>query len=54
MGRWALYGAEWRVPRPYSLLLRSPELAIRWRQFAEYLRFETSVPLRLNELAILI
>lgn len=43
-----------QFPGPYDFLLRSPELAIRWRQMAEYLRFETSVPLRLNELAILI
>jgi 4-carboxymuconolactone decarboxylase len=41
-------------PGPYSFLLRSPELAIRWRHMSEYIRFETSVPLRLNELAILI
>jgi len=41
-------------PGPYSFLLRSPELALRWRHLADYIRFETSVPLRLNELAILI
>jgi 4-carboxymuconolactone decarboxylase len=43
-----------QYPGPYNFLLRSPELAMRWRQLAEYIRFETSVPLRLNELAILI
>jgi 4-carboxymuconolactone decarboxylase len=43
-----------QFPGPYNFLLRSPELAVRWRQLAEYLRFETSLPLRLNELAILI
>lgn len=43
-----------QFPGPYSFLLRSPELARRWRHLAEYIRFETSVPLRLNELAILI
>ena len=41
-------------PGPYGFLLRSPELAIRWRHLSEYIRFETSLPLRLNELAILI
>lgn len=43
-----------QFPGPYNFLLRSPELAMRWRQLTEYIRFETSVPLRLNELAILI
>ncbi len=43
-----------QFPGPYSFLLRSPELALRWRHMSEYIRFETSVPLRLNELAILI
>jgi 4-carboxymuconolactone decarboxylase len=43
-----------QFPGPYSVLLRSPDLARRWRHLAEYLRFETSLPLRLNELAILI
>jgi 4-carboxymuconolactone decarboxylase len=41
-------------PGPYDFLLRSPELALRWRQYAEYVRFDTSLPLRLNEFAILI
>ncbi len=43
-----------QFPGPYNFLLRSPELAMRWRGLAEYIRFDTSVPLRLNELAILI
>lgn len=43
-----------QFPGPYNFLLRSPELAMRWRHLADYLRFETSLPLRLNELAILI
>lgn len=43
-----------QFPGPYDFLLRSPELAMRWRHLADYLRFETSLPLRLNELAILI
>lgn len=41
-------------PGPYDFLLRSPELAARWRHQAEYLRFETSLAPRLNELAILV
>lgn len=43
-----------RFPGPYDFLLRSPELAVRWRQFADYVRFDTTLPLRLNELAILV
>ncbi len=43
-----------RYPGPYDFLLRSPEFAVRWRHMADYVRFDTSLPLRLNELAILI
>jgi 4-carboxymuconolactone decarboxylase len=39
---------------PYNLLLRSPELGRRMFALLDYLRFNTSVPRRLNELAILI
>ena len=39
---------------PYSILLRSPVLAERYLSMTDYLRFETSLPRRLNELAILI
>jgi 4-carboxymuconolactone decarboxylase len=39
---------------PYNPLLRSPVLAARWRAMFDYLRFNSSVPLRLNEFAILI
>jgi 4-carboxymuconolactone decarboxylase len=39
---------------PYSILLRSPVLAERYLGMTDYLRFETSLPHRLNELAILI
>ena len=46
--------ATGRFPGPYDFLLRSPELALRWHALAEYLRFETSLPPRLNELAILV
>lgn len=39
---------------PYNFLLRSPILADRFLKLADYLRFNTSVPHRLNEMAILI
>ena len=39
---------------PYNALLRSPELGKRMFALLDYLRFNTSVPRRLNEYAILI
>jgi 4-carboxymuconolactone decarboxylase len=39
---------------PFQAWLRSPELAERLQKVGEYLRFNSSVPRRLNELAILI
>lgn len=39
---------------PFNVLLRSPVLAERLRQVGEYLRFDSSIPKRLNEFAILI
>src|ERR1700689_3691627 len=39
---------------PYNLLLRSPVLGQRMFDLLHYLRWETSVPLKLNEFAILI
>lgn len=39
---------------PTSLFLRSPDLASRTQAVGEYLRFNSSLPLRLNEFAILI
>jgi 4-carboxymuconolactone decarboxylase len=39
---------------PYNMLLRSPVLGRRVFDLAHYLRWETSVPLKLNEFAILI
>jgi len=39
---------------PFQAWLRAPELADRLQKVGEYLRFSTSVPRRLNELAILI
>ena len=43
-----------QFPGPYNFLLRSPDLATRWRQMGDYIRFNSSVPQRLNEFAILI
>ncbi len=39
---------------PYNPMLRSPVMADRMFRLLDYLRFKTSVPRRLNELAILI
>jgi 4-carboxymuconolactone decarboxylase len=39
---------------PYNALLRSPELGKRMFAMLDYLRFNTSVPRRLNEFAILV
>ena len=39
---------------PYNVMLRSPEMANRMFFLMDYLRFNTSVPKRLNEFAILI
>ena len=39
---------------PYNSMLRSPVLAQRLLDLFHYLRWETSVPLKLNEFAILI
>jgi 4-carboxymuconolactone decarboxylase len=39
---------------PFQAWLRSPEVANRLQRVGEYLRFSSSVPRRLNELAILI
>ena len=39
---------------PNALLLRSPELMGRTQRVGEYLRYNTSIPQRLNEFAILI
>ena len=38
---------------PFQAWLRSPKLADRLQKVGEYLRFESAVPRRLNELAIL-
>ncbi|HXU87676.1 MAG TPA: carboxymuconolactone decarboxylase family protein [Methylomirabilota bacterium] len=47
-------GPRGGVRGPFNALLRSPELADRVQKVGEYLRFESSLPPRLNEFAILI
>ena len=47
-------GQRGGVQGPFGPLLQSPELADRVRELSDYLRFNTSLPARLNELAILI
>jgi len=47
-------GPRGAVRGPFGPLLRSPEVADRIQKVGEYLRFNTSLPVRLNELAILI
>ena len=47
-------GPRGGVRGPFNALLRSPELAERTQKLGEYLRFGSSLPAPLNELAILI
>jgi 4-carboxymuconolactone decarboxylase len=54
-----VYDAVVRGPRgvvvgPLRAALHRPELAERWSQFGEILRYRTSLPPRLSELAILV
>src|SRR5258706_14939319 len=39
---------------PFNALLRSPEVADRVQKVGEYVRFQSSIPAPLNEMAILI
>ena len=47
-------GPRKAVIGPFIPLLRSPQLLDRMQRVGEYLRFESSVPARLNEWAILV
>src|SRR2546427_9399478 len=47
-------GPRGGVRGPFGVLLRSPELADRVQKVGEHLRFNSSLPPRLNEFAILI
>jgi 4-carboxymuconolactone decarboxylase len=47
-------GLRGRVPAPLVPWLASPELASRAQRLGEFVRFQTSLPPRLSELAILV
>lgn len=47
-------GPRGGVRGPFNALLRSPELCDRVQKVGEYLRYNSSLPARLNEFAILI
>ncbi len=47
-------GPRGTIVGPLRAALHNPELADRWQRLGQVLRFETSLPKRLNELAILI
>ena len=47
-------GPRQRMSGPFNAWLRSPELADRLQKVGEYVRYKTSLPLKLNEFAILI
>lgn len=47
-------GPRGQVRGPLLAALHRPELADKWQQFGELLRYRTSLPPKLNELAILV
>ena len=47
-------GRGYPVRGPFAAMLRSPEVMLRAKAMGDYLRFKSSIPPRLNELAILI
>jgi len=49
-----LAGGRGSMQGPYNVLLRSPELGNLAQQFGAHTRFNSSLPLALNELAILL
>jgi len=49
-----LSGPRGAVVGPLRAALHRPELADKWQQFGEILRYRTSLPPRLSELAILV
>ena len=48
-----LSGARGSLGGPYNVLLRSPDMGNLAQKFGEYTRFRTTVPRKLNEMAIL-
>jgi len=53
MVRDLLSGARGSLSGPFNALLRSPEMGNHAQRLGEYVRFRSSVPTRLNEMAIL-
>jgi 4-carboxymuconolactone decarboxylase len=49
-----LTGKRGSLNGPYNVLLRSPQMGDLAQQFGAYTRFDTSIPHKLNELAILV
>ena len=47
-------GPRGKLAGPFVPLLRSPELMARVQKVGEYLRFESALPARIKELAILV
>lgn len=47
-------GRGYPVRGPFAAMLRSPEVMLRAKAMGDYLRFKSTVPARLNELAIII
>jgi 4-carboxymuconolactone decarboxylase len=47
-------GIRGRLIGPLRAVIHSPDLARRWSQLGEYLRFSTCLPKKLNELAIIV
>ena len=47
-------GPRGRLAGPMNAWLRSPDLADRFQRVGEYIRFKSSIPAHLNEMAILI
>jgi 4-carboxymuconolactone decarboxylase len=47
-------GRGYAVRGPFAAMLRSPEVMLRAKAMGDYVRFKTTIPVRLNELAIII
>jgi len=47
-------GRGYAVRGPFAAMLRSPEVMLRAKAMGDYVRFKTTIPERLNELAIII
>jgi 4-carboxymuconolactone decarboxylase len=50
----AAVGLRGRVPAPLRVWVKSPELARRTQRVGEFVRYQTRLPARLSELAILV